>query len=205
MAIPPSGNLYCGGERIYGVVVTTVLRDCSGLQAGRELKGLAFLYRSHHMPQYTQVCRAAAVLLLIGTGLFALAVACIAVMAVFGLAIIQQVYTEGEQIVSYAWAGWTAAALLVPALLLVWFYFTVLTRVPGMAAATTGWVASAAFHLGLTFLFMTFLTGRIETGHSLMAMPLWILTGFAMVVSVYLAMACRKLSPPPLPPMPVAR
>lgn len=157
------------------------------------------------MLQYTQICRAAAVLLLLSTGLLAVAVIGVALLAVFGLTILQQVFAEGEQIIPFSLVVWIAAAFVVPSLLLVWFYIVVLSKVPSRAAATAGWVASAAFYLGLTILFVTLLSGRIETSHSLLSMPLWIYTAFATAVSVYLAMACRRSVAAQPPPMPVVR
>ncbi|RBP45176.1 hypothetical protein DES53_103173 [Roseimicrobium gellanilyticum] len=158
------------------------------------------------MPQYTQICRAAAVLLLLSTGLLAVGVTCLALVAVFGLAFLQQVYAELGQVVplSPPVVGWGAAAVVAPSLVLVVFYFIVLTRVPSVAVATAGWIASSAFYLGLTLLFVTILSGRVETGSALFSLPIWMLTAFAAGASAYLAVACRRPVAPQPPPMPAA-
>lgn len=90
------------------------------------------------------------------------------------------------------------AAVMVPALFLARFYFVVATRRYSPRYAIIGWIASACYHAALSWLFVFYMPGTVQTSGALqLQLPLSFISGVAFCVSLYLAV--RYPHPPPLP------
>ena len=72
------------------------------------------------------------------------------------------------------------------------------TRVPNAGFWMIGWMASAAYHGALTWLFVFYLPGTLKTSGSSTEIPLSLLSGAACVAS--LCLLIRYPRPPRLPP-----
>ena len=75
--------------------------------------------------------------------------------------------------------------LVLPTLLLAWFYFCTIRTVIGLHATRTGWMVSCIYH-GLTIwidIFINHGTNRLPIGG--LSIPFWSLSALAFVVSLY--------------------
>ncbi len=98
----------------------------------------------------------------------------------------------------FARALWFGASVMVPALFLARFYFVVAARAYSSRYAIIGWTASACYYAALTWLFVFYMPGTVQTSGSALQLPLSFISGAAFCVSLYLVI--RYPRPPQLPP-----
>ena len=90
-----------------------------------------------------------------------------------------------------------ALTILLPVFFLAPFYMVTGTRVPNVGFWIIGWIASAAYHGALTWLFVVYLPGTLKISGGSTEIPLSLLSGAACVASLYLLI--RYPRPPRLP------
>jgi uncharacterized BrkB/YihY/UPF0761 family membrane protein len=149
------------------------------------------------MTSYSQTSKRVAWALLVAT-LFLAFLVCFAVGFVSVFVGFIKHLIEPEYPWRFAGALWFASAVLLPALLLARFYFVVAAnRLHSPRYATIGWAASACYHAALTWLFIFYMPGTLQTSGSGLRLPLSFISGAALCASLYLLI--RYPRPPQLP------
>jgi Na+/phosphate symporter len=135
--------------------------------------------------------------LLIITLLQSLAV-CLAIgFITLSLALMQQMAAPGQHSMRFGRALALAAAVIVPAIWLVRFYFVMATQTRSVLYAKVGWIISSVYHAQLACLLLFFMPGTVQSSGSSIKVPLSFFSGAALVVSLYLLI--RYPRPPALP------
>lgn len=145
------------------------------------------------MTSYSEISKRASWTLLVVTLLLALLVfVAVGFVSVF-VGLIQHLMVP-EKPWRFARALWFGSAVLVPALFLARFYFVVAARRHSTRHAMIGWTASAFYHAALTWLFIFYMPGTVQTSASMFQLPLSFVSGAAFCTSLYLLL--RHPRPP---------
>jgi hypothetical protein len=148
------------------------------------------------MTTYSQISKQASWTLLVVTLLLAFLVSfAVGFVSVF-IGFIQHLMVP-EKPWRFARALWFGASVMLPALFLARFYFVVAARVYSPRYAIIGWTASACYHAALTWLFIFYMPGTVQTSGSAIQLPLSSISGAALCLSLYLVI--RYPRPPQLP------
>ena len=81
---------------------------------------------------------------------------------------------------------WVGAVIVLPALLLLPFYFAAATRHLSAFCGTLGWIASSFYHAGMTGWLVAYMPATVQSSQTLIPVPVALFTGAAFLASVYI-------------------
>lgn len=149
------------------------------------------------MSDYLQISKQASWALFVVTLILAIFIFLGAATLIGLLALLQLLFGGGRDPLPLWWGVCIMAAVLLPAFFLAWFYSKTADHVPAYGAACVGWVGSAVYHAGLTWVFWSLTPASLAISQLPMKIPLALLSGASACTSLYLLLSYPR--PPRLP------